>query len=155
MAGSAGRVQTPARVQLLQLQRPRSLVELCHRENEWRLLGFRRRQLRRPQRGGAPTSGANRLEPPRYLRRNEVADRLGEPARLLLIPIAFQQRLQVVNGRNRVEQLARHVSRGLVRGNAHGLVIVLNDVIDERPVHVLTEHQADGRVLVFTALIVV
>ena len=100
-------------------------------------------------------AGANRLEHPRYLRRDKVEDRLGEPARLLLIPIAFQQRLQVVNGRNRVEQLARHVSRGLVRGNAHGLVIVLNDVIDERPVHVLTEHQADGRVLVFTALIVV
>ena len=98
---------------------------------------------------------ANRLEHPRYLRRDKVEDRLGEPARLLLIPIAFQQRLQVVNGRNRVEQLARHVSRGLVRGNAHGLVIVLNDVIDERPVHVLAEHQADGRVLVFTALIVV
>lgn len=68
MAGSAGRVQTPARVQLLQLQRPRSLVELRHREDERRLLGFRRRQLRRPQREGAPASGANRLEPPRYLR---------------------------------------------------------------------------------------
>lgn len=74
MAGSAGGIQTPARVQLLQLQRPRSLVELRHREDERRLLGFRRRQLRRPQRGGAPASGANRLEPPRYLRRNEVAD---------------------------------------------------------------------------------
>ena len=36
-----------------------------------------------------------------------------------------------------------------------GLLIILNDVIDERPVHVLTEHQADGQVLVFTALIVV
>lgn len=46
---------------------------------------------------------ANRLEHPRYLRRDKVEDRLGEPARLLLIPIAFQQRLQAVNGRNRVE----------------------------------------------------
>lgn len=55
-------------------------------------------------------AGANRLEHSRYLRRDKVEDRLGEPARLLLIPIAFQQRLQVVNGRNRVEQLARHVS---------------------------------------------
>ena len=97
MAGSAGGVQTPPRVQLLQLQRPRSLAELRHREDDRRLLGFRQQQLRRPQRGGAPASGANRLEPPRYLRRNEVADRLGEPARLLLIPIAFQQRLQAVN----------------------------------------------------------
>ena len=57
MAGSAGGVQTPPRVQLLQLQRPRSLVELRHREDDWRLLGFRRRQLRRPQRGGAQVSG--------------------------------------------------------------------------------------------------
>lgn len=48
-------------------------------------------------------AGANRLEHPRYLRRDKVEDRLGEPARLLLIPIAFQQRLQAVNGRNRVE----------------------------------------------------
>ena len=155
MAGSVGGVQTPARFQLLQLQRPRPLVGLHHREDERRLLGFRRRQLRRPQRGGAPASGANRLEPPRHLRRDKVACRIGEPARLLLIPISFQQRFQAVNGRNRVEQLAQHVSRGLVRGDAHGLVIVLNDVIDERPVHVLAEHQADGRVLVFTAHIVV
>lgn len=155
MAGSAGRVQTPARVQLLQLQRPRSLVELRHRENEWRLLGFPDDNFDGLREEERVLAGANRLEHPRYLRRDKVEDRLGEPARLLLIPIAFQQRLQVVNGRNRVEQLARHVSRGLVRGNAHGLVIVLNDVIDERPVHVLTEHQADGRVLVFTALIVV
>lgn len=57
MAGSAGRVQTPARVQLLQLQRPQSLVELRHREDDRRLLGFRRRQFRRPQRGGAQVSG--------------------------------------------------------------------------------------------------
>lgn len=48
-------------------------------------------------------AGANRLEHPRYLRRDKVACRIGEPARLLLIPIAFQQRLQVVNGRNCVE----------------------------------------------------
>lgn len=33
---------------------------------------FRRRQLRRPQRGGAPASGANRLERPRHLRRDKV-----------------------------------------------------------------------------------
>lgn len=155
MAGSAGRVQTPARVQLLQLQRPRSLVELRHRENEWRCWVFADDNFDGLSEEERVLAGANRLEHPRYLRRDKVEDRLGEPARLLLIPIAFQQRLQVVNGRNRVEQLARHVSRGLVRGNAHGLVIVLNDVIDERPVHVLTEHQADGRVLVFTALIVV
>lgn len=32
-------------------------MELRHRENEWRLLGFRRRQFRRPQRGGARASG--------------------------------------------------------------------------------------------------
>ena len=55
-------------------------------------------------------AGANRLEHPRYLRRDKVEDRLGEPARLLLIPIAFQQRLQVVNGWKRIEQLARHAS---------------------------------------------
>lgn len=155
MAGSAGRVQTPARVQLLQLQRPRSLVELRHREDDRRFWVFADDNCGGLSEEERMLAGANRLEPPRYLRRNEVADRLGEPARLLLIPIAFQQRLQAVNGRKRVEQLARHASRSLVCGNAHGLAIVLNDVIDEHPVHVLTEHQADGRVLVFAALIVV
>lgn len=51
---------------------PRSLVGLRHREDKRRLLGFRRRRLRRPQRGGAPASGANRLKPPRHLRRDKV-----------------------------------------------------------------------------------
>ena len=72
MAGSAGGVQTPARVQVRQLQRPRPLVRLHHREDDRRLLGFRRRRLRRHQRGGAPASGANRLERPRHLRRDKV-----------------------------------------------------------------------------------